>query len=98
MSVYPSFMGEYYAIRLGVAGFKNTDYTMKAGVFKDVEIRVNDNDVEKALKVLKRLIQKEGLLGELKKRRYFEKPSVKLRRKQREAQKRRLKSSRRRKR
>jgi len=54
--------------------------------------------VEKALKVLKRRIQKEGLLGELKKRRFFEKPSVKLRRKQREAEKRRLKRARRKKR
>ena len=61
-----------------------------------MEIKVHDNDVEKAIKVLKRLIQKEGLLGELKKRRFYEKPSVKLRRKQREAQKRRLKSSRKR--
>ena len=60
----------------------------------NLEIRVHDNDVEKALKLLKRLIQKEGILGELKKRRYYEKPSVKLRRKQREARKRKAKSSR----
>jgi small subunit ribosomal protein S21 len=59
-----------------------------------LEIRVHDNDVEKAIKVLKRLMQKEGLLGELKKRQYYEKPSVKMRRKQREAQKRKLKSAR----
>lgn len=59
-----------------------------------MEIRVNDNDVEKALKILKREIQKNGLLGEIKKRRFFEKPSDKLRRKQREARKRRLKSMR----
>ena len=69
---------------------------MKGGVFKLLEVRVNNNDVERALKVLKRQVQKEGLLGELKKRRFFEKPSVKLRRKQREAEKRRLKKARRR--
>ena len=57
-----------------------------------MEIRVNDKDLEKALKFLKREIQKDGLLGELKKRRFYEKPSVKMRRKQREARKRRLKS------
>lgn len=61
-----------------------------------MEIRVTDNDVERALKILKREVQKTGLLGELKKRRYYEKPSVRLRRKQREAQKRRLKSMRKR--
>lgn len=60
-----------------------------------LEIKVNDNDVERALKALKREVQKDGLLGEIKKRRYYEKPSVKLRRKQREAEKRRLKSLRR---
>jgi small subunit ribosomal protein S21 len=57
-----------------------------------LQIRVNDRDLEKALKILKRQLQKDGLLGELKKRRYYEKPSVKMRRKQRDAQKRRLKS------
>jgi small subunit ribosomal protein S21 len=56
-----------------------------------LQIRVNDRDLEKALKILKRQLQKDGLLGELKKRRYYEKPSVKMRRKQRDAQKRRLK-------
>jgi small subunit ribosomal protein S21 len=59
-----------------------------------LEIRVNDNDLERALKILKREIQKNGLLGEIKKRRFYEKPSDKLRRKQREARKRRLKSMR----
>jgi len=57
-----------------------------------LEIRVNDNDIEKALKLLKRKVQKDGLLRELKERRFFEKPSVKLKRKQREALKRKLKS------
>lgn len=61
-----------------------------------MEIRVHDKDVEKAIKALKRQMQKEGLLGELKKRQYYEKPSVRERRKQREAQKRKQKSSRRR--
>lgn len=59
-----------------------------------MEIRVNGNDVEKALKILKRQIQKDGLLRELKERRFYEKPSVKSRRKQREAHKRRMKNAR----
>jgi small subunit ribosomal protein S21 len=60
-----------------------------------LEIRVN-GELEKALKILKRKLQNEGLFGEIKKRRYYEKPSVKLKSKQREAQKRRAKSRRRR--
>ena len=58
-----------------------------------MEIKVNGNDVEKALKILKRQIQKDGLLRELKERRFYEKPSIKSRRKQREAQKRRIKNA-----
>lgn len=61
-----------------------------------MEIRVNGSDLEKALKLLKRKLQRDGLMGELKKRRFYEKPSVKLKSKQREAQKRRAKSARRR--
>jgi len=59
-----------------------------------LEIRVSGNDLEKALKLLKRQLQKDGLLKELKKRRFYEKPSVKMKSKQREAQKRRVKTSR----
>lgn len=59
-----------------------------------MEIKVN-GDLEKALKILKRKLQNEGLFGEIKKRRYYEKPSVKLKSKRREAQRRRAKSRRR---
>ena len=59
-----------------------------------MEIRVNGNDIERALKLLKRQLQKDGLLKELKKRRFYEKPSVKLKTKQREAQKRKAKNAR----
>jgi small subunit ribosomal protein S21 len=61
-----------------------------------LEIKVNGNDLEKALKLLKRKLQRDGLMGELKKRRFYEKPSVKMKSKQREAQKRRAKNVRRR--
>ena len=61
-----------------------------------MEIRVNGNDLETALRVLKRKLQRDGLMGELKKRRFYEKPSVKLKSKQREAQKRKARNARRR--
>lgn len=61
-----------------------------------MEIRVYGNDLEKALGLLKRKLQKDGLMGELKKRRFYEKPSVKLKSKQREAQKRKARNARRR--
>jgi small subunit ribosomal protein S21 len=57
-----------------------------------VEIKVNGNDVERALKILKRELQKEGLFKEIKQRGYYEKPSEKEKRKQREARKKRIKA------
>jgi len=57
-----------------------------------LEIKVNGNDVERALKILKRELQKDGLFKEIKTRSFYEKPSEKDRRKQREASKKRKKS------
>ena len=62
-----------------------------------MEVRVIDNDVEKALKLLKNKLSKSGLFKELKVRRAYEKPSVKLKRKKIEAQRRLAKVQRRRK-
>lgn len=59
---------------------------------RKLEIRVNSNDVEKALKLLKRKLEKDGLIGDLNKKRFYEKPSAKLRSKQREARKRTARS------
>ncbi|MEC4676356.1 MAG: 30S ribosomal protein S21, partial [Nitrospirota bacterium] len=52
----------------------------------------HENDIEKALKSLKRVLQKEGLFKEIKQRSFYEKPSVKEKRKQREAKKKRMKA------
>ena len=46
---------------------------------------VVDNNIEKAMKVLKRKLIKEGLFKELKSRRYYEKPSEKKKRKHKES-------------
>jgi len=40
-----------------------------------VQIFVRDNNVDQALKVLKKKMQREGILRELKRKRYYEKPS-----------------------
>jgi len=59
-----------------------------------LDIKVYGNDVEKALKTLKRQLQKDGLFKEIKQRSFYEKPSVKSKRKRREALKKRLKAQR----
>ncbi len=56
-----------------------------------MEVRVLSRDIEKALRNLKKKLQLDGVFGELKKRRYYEKPSVKKKRKRLEAQKRKRK-------
>ena len=57
-------------------------------------IKVYENQIEKAIKALKRQLAKEGLLKELKRRSFYEKPSIKRKRKQKEARKKRLKAQR----
>jgi small subunit ribosomal protein S21 len=57
-----------------------------------LEIKVDGKDIEKAIRVLKRKIQRDGIFRELKNRRFYEKPSIKKKRKRIEAQKRRQKT------
>ncbi len=40
-----------------------------------VQIFVRDNNVEQALRVLKKKLQREGIFREMKMRKHFEKPS-----------------------
>jgi len=54
-----------------------------------LEVTVYQNQVERALKVFKRELTKDGLLKELKRRRFYEKPSIKKKIKQKEAKKKR---------
>jgi small subunit ribosomal protein S21 len=50
-----------------------------------VQIFVRDNNVEQALKALKKKMQREGIFREMKLRRHYEKPSEKRVREQAEA-------------
>lgn len=62
-----------------------------------VEVHVGDN-LEQAIKVLRKKLQVEGVYKEIKAKRFYEKPSVKRKRKHREAERRRRKAARRRRR
>jgi len=50
-----------------------------------VTVTVRDNNVDQALRVLKKKMQREGLFREMKIRREFEKPSEKKKREKSEA-------------
>ena len=53
-----------------------------------MQVVVKNGNVERAMRTLKKKIQKEGLLRELKQKQYFEKPSAKKARKKAEGIKR----------
>ena len=42
-----------------------------------MEVQVRDNNIEQAMRVLKKKLQREGVFREMKLRRHFEKPSEK---------------------
>ena len=53
-----------------------------------MQVVVRDNNVDQALKVLKKKMQREGIFREMKLRRSYEKPSERKAREQAEAQRR----------
>ena len=50
-----------------------------------VQIVVRDNNVEQALRALKKKMQREGIFREMKRRKFYEKPSEKRARQKAEA-------------
>ena len=60
--------------------------------FRNLEVRVVDNDLEKAMKILKRKMQKDGVFRRLKAKKGYEKPSECRRRKRRESERRQKKT------
>jgi len=62
---------------------------------KNIEVRVLNDDLEKAMRILKKKIQSDGLFKRLKLKKNYEKPSECRRRKQREtARRQRINASR----
>jgi len=57
-----------------------------------VKVVVFDNQIEAALKQLKKQMLKDGLYQEMKRRQHYEKPSVKRKRKAAQARKKRLRA------
>ena len=60
-----------------------------------MEVKVINNQLEKALRDLKKKLAMNGVFRDIKKQRYYVKPSVKKKLKQKEAQKQRAKAARR---
>lgn len=57
----------------------------------DMKVIVQDNQIEKAIRDLKKKLTKEGFFSEIKERRFYDKPSVQRKKKRAKAAKRRRK-------
>src|SRR5437667_11961770 len=84
----------------GLAGsdptyFRSSDGTHVPKRVGSMKIDVRDNQIEPALKALKKQMLKDGLFQEMKRRVAYDKPSVKRKRKQAAARKKRRKAMRR---
>ncbi len=60
--------------------------------FRPIEVTVQEGNVNRALSMLKRKMAAEGIYKELRKRRFYEKPSEEKKRRNREAERRRKKA------
>ena len=49
-----------------------------------IEVQVRGNNVEKAMRILKKKLMKDGMIKELRQRQIYEKPSLKKQRKLKE--------------
>ncbi len=58
-----------------------------------INVFVKNNNIEAGIKLLRKKMQMDGLKKELKQREFYEKPSVKKKRKQREAARRKRKAN-----
>jgi small subunit ribosomal protein S21 len=77
------------------SGWPYCRLSIQIGQWRAMEIRV-EGSLDQAMRVLKRKLAKEGVFKEMKKRAFYEKPSVRRKRKRSEAQRRRRKEQRRR--
>ncbi len=75
-------MTENNSLKINKDAIKNTKFA------SDFEVHVDSNNVERAIKLLKRKLIREGFYKIVKQRKYFEKPSEAKKRKKKEASKR----------
>jgi small subunit ribosomal protein S21 len=59
----------------GVCAFVNQSAILELGGAARLQVLVRDNNVDQALKALKKKMQREGIFREMKLRNYYEKPS-----------------------
>jgi len=76
----------FYRAFLELSPLRGAAKWLVSAKFKSVEIYVRQNNVDQALRALKKKLQNEGILREMKARKHYEKPSEKRVREQAEAE------------
>ena len=74
-----------YGLPVGPSGARLFCVGQAKEVKGSVEVHVRDNNVDQALRALKKKMQREGLYREMRMRRHYEKPSEKRAREKAEA-------------
>jgi small subunit ribosomal protein S21 len=69
----------------GNVAVRQDDVSSVEELWRNVQVLVRDNNVDQALKALKKKMQREGVFREMKLRRNYEKPSERRAREQAEA-------------
>lgn len=78
-------IGSDYLIVTNHQHFETADNHSSSRRDGTLQVFVRDNNVDQALRVLKKKMQREGIFRELKRRRFFEKPSERSAREKAEA-------------
>jgi len=73
---------------------KIVDISDNSTIGKHLQVFVRDNNVDQALKALKRKMQREGVFREMRRRKAYEKPSERKNREKKEAVRRERKAAR----
>lgn len=85
MRAFPSAEGYVRRPTFGTEAFSPFTRNQLKESGNTVQVTVRDNNVDQALKVLKKKLQREGVFREMKLRRSFEKPSERKAREKAEA-------------
>ena len=73
------------ACLIGPRATRRLRFVRPKGAVAPVQVQVRDNNVDQALRALKKKLQREGVFREMKLRRDFEKPSARRKRERAEA-------------
>jgi small subunit ribosomal protein S21 len=79
------FHGDYFNLILPVFSGRSYLIILKKNSGTKMQVSVRDNNVDQALRALKKKLQREGVFREVRLKEHFEKPSIRKAREKKEA-------------